>query len=586
MKKYSNLFLTFCLFVFILTGTKVQAQFAACSGTVTANYTTLANYASSTTIGNGTTGSIQVCITNNNLTSTMCSGAVDQIIIMSSTGGILAQWSSATANGTCYTYTTTTGYGYIAFYNPCSNTTHSATVTWSTVSGGVSVCPTCTDGIQNGTETGIDCGGSCAACSGTCFNGIQDGTETGIDCGGSCAAVCGTCFDGIQNGTETGVDCGGSCALVCTTNSGTVTSTCGACPAASSAVVYTTTCAQVGTSAYGMNSPSIYANSCGTSTTPSPAPSCGTVGSEGTWVHVDLGPGVTQVQLAFEGGTVASGNSNTYAQAYQGTGCGALSPVTGGCQNSVAFSGGIYSAPQVFFTGLNPSQDLWIFFYNDGGKTFDLQYNLIGTTSAPSNTTCASAQAAAGEACNLGASGGTFTTPGAGGQACTGGNWGSNENTTYYTFTPTSSTATLNVTGITCNDGTSGSAQFGVWTSCPAVGTYTSTSTWLGCVVGSSNLTMSGLTAGQTYYIVTDGFAGDNCTWTFSGTNIVLPIDLLDFTARANGTTVNLSWITISETNNAYFTIEKSKNGEDWEMVSIVKGATFSQERLKYSSED
>ena len=25
--------------------------------------------------------------------------------------------------------------------------------------------PTCTDGIQNGTETGVDCGGSCSACS-------------------------------------------------------------------------------------------------------------------------------------------------------------------------------------------------------------------------------------------------------------------------------------------------------------------------------------------------------------------------------------------------------------------------------------
>jgi uncharacterized protein YjdB len=68
---------------------------------------------------------------------------------------------------------------------------------------------TCTDGIQNGTETGIDCGGSCPACV-TCSDGIQNGTETGVDCGGSCPA-CPTCNDGIQNGTETGIDCGGSC---------------------------------------------------------------------------------------------------------------------------------------------------------------------------------------------------------------------------------------------------------------------------------------------------------------------------------------------------------------------------------------
>ena len=67
--------------------------------------------------------------------------------------------------------------------------------------------PTCDDGIQNGDETGIDCGGSCAACA-TCDDGILNGDETGVDCGGSCAA-CATCDDGILNGDETGIDCGG-----------------------------------------------------------------------------------------------------------------------------------------------------------------------------------------------------------------------------------------------------------------------------------------------------------------------------------------------------------------------------------------
>ena len=47
--------------------------------------------------------------------------------------------------------------------------------------------PSCTDGIQNGDETGVDCGGSsCPACP-TCTDGIQNGDETGVDCGGSCA---------------------------------------------------------------------------------------------------------------------------------------------------------------------------------------------------------------------------------------------------------------------------------------------------------------------------------------------------------------------------------------------------------------
>ena len=49
----------------------------------------------------------------------------------------------------------------------------------------------------------------------SCFNGLKDGDETGVDCGGSCAP-CATCDDGIKNGDETGVDCGGSFCEPCT----------------------------------------------------------------------------------------------------------------------------------------------------------------------------------------------------------------------------------------------------------------------------------------------------------------------------------------------------------------------------------
>ncbi|MFT7588331.1 MAG: hypothetical protein ACI959_000538 [Limisphaerales bacterium] len=75
--------------------------------------------------------------------------------------------------------------------------------------GGGGPTPTCSDGIQNGSETGVDCGGpDCAPCF-TCSDGIQNGSETGVDCGGPDCAPCFTCSDGIQNGSETGVDCGG-----------------------------------------------------------------------------------------------------------------------------------------------------------------------------------------------------------------------------------------------------------------------------------------------------------------------------------------------------------------------------------------
>ncbi len=57
------------------------------------------------------------------------------------------------------------------------------------IKGGGTTNPTCNDGIQNGNETGVDCGGpDCDPCTvnPTCNDGIQNGNETGVDCGGDC----------------------------------------------------------------------------------------------------------------------------------------------------------------------------------------------------------------------------------------------------------------------------------------------------------------------------------------------------------------------------------------------------------------
>ena len=54
------------------------------------------------------------------------------------------------------------------------------------------VAATCADGLQNGDEDGIDCGGaSCAACIFTCADGVQNRDESGVDCGGM---YCGACL--------------------------------------------------------------------------------------------------------------------------------------------------------------------------------------------------------------------------------------------------------------------------------------------------------------------------------------------------------------------------------------------------------
>ncbi|MEM9884727.1 MAG: fibronectin type III domain-containing protein [Bacteroidota bacterium] len=102
---------------------------------------------------------------------------------------------------------------YLAEANALNNPPCKIAVRLTIRQGNCNNCTTCTDGIQNGNETGVDCGGpDCPACP-TCDDGIRNGDETGVDCGGADCPPCATptCDDGIQNGDETGVDCGGSC---------------------------------------------------------------------------------------------------------------------------------------------------------------------------------------------------------------------------------------------------------------------------------------------------------------------------------------------------------------------------------------
>ncbi|MEA2747980.1 MAG: hypothetical protein QOI41_2123 [Myxococcales bacterium] len=138
--------------------------------------------------------------------------------------------------------------------------------------GGTCQVPAPADGVKNGTETDVDCGGpmapACAdskACivktdcaSGVCTTSVcqapsptdmvQNGDETGVDCGGSKAPKCpvgGGCLttadcdqvkcdlvqkkclpashtDGIENDGETDIDCGGTAPTKCPTGQGCV----------------------------------------------------------------------------------------------------------------------------------------------------------------------------------------------------------------------------------------------------------------------------------------------------------------------------------------------------------------------------
>ncbi len=65
-----------------------------------------------------------------------------------------------------------------------------------------------------------------------------------------------------------------------------------------------------------------------------------------------------------------------------------------------------------------------------------------------------------------------------------------------------------------------------------------------------------------------------------------LPIELLSFSARLAGHKVELNWATASETNNAYFTIERSADGRQFEVVEKIAGAGTASTVHQYASTD
>jgi len=77
----------------------------------------------------------------------------------------------------------------------------------------------------------------------------------------------------------------------------------------------------------------------------------------------------------------------------------------------------------------------------------------------------------------------------------------------------------------------------------------------------------------------TPGFTG-NCN------NIVLPIELITFDAYKVDNFAKITWSTASETNNNYFTIEKSYDGRNWFEITQVNSVGNSTRQTYYQFED
>jgi hypothetical protein len=74
---------------------------------------------------------------------------------------------------------------------------------------GTCAVPSCTDLVQDGTESDVDCGGTCPVCAVGKNCGAAVDCSSGVCAGGKCLAS--SCTDRVMNGGESDVDCGGTC---------------------------------------------------------------------------------------------------------------------------------------------------------------------------------------------------------------------------------------------------------------------------------------------------------------------------------------------------------------------------------------
>lgn len=104
------------------------------------------------------------------------------------------------------------------------------------------------------------------------------------------------------------------------------------------------------------------------------------------------------------------------------------------------------------------------------------------------------------------------------------------------------------------------------------------------------------VSAGQTYVLLVTNYASivqtidiNDAVLNTAVTDcsiVPLSINLSNFTATRTNGLVELSWVTMSESNNDYFIVERSYDGEVWSVVDYVKGAGNSSSPKLYKLED
>jgi hypothetical protein len=290
--------------------------------------------------------------------------------------------------------------------------------------------------------------------------------------------------------------------------------------------------------------------------------------------------------------------------------CDVLYVLDGPTQNSplIAVLDYTYNGATPCFTATNPSGCLSFRFFSSSANNAPGWSATISCVSCSANTLadnndCISATVVCSNASFSGASVG----PGTASEGCAGCNT-SEHFTNWYRFCAQTSGTLQFAIDPQVNTQDYDFALYGANVTCTSLGTPVRCSYAAGSgntglraasVDASENVAGDGwvsplnVIAGQCFYLMISqwsaGGAGFTIDFTGSTTSlncILLPIELLDFTAVASANTIQTSWVTGSETGNDFFTVERSTDASDFTPIGIVRGAGNSTTTRQYFFED
>lgn len=151
----------------------------------------------------------------------------------------------------------------------------------------------------------------------------------------------------------------------------------------------------------------------------------------------------------------------------------------------------------------------------------------------------------------------------------------------YWDFTDAGTAMTLNVRFNLYDGGWTSTQNAGLASNYKLVYRAGQTGAW-------TTIATASITGGATIFFngVTPSADGYYTIATLNTKVSTLPVELLNFSATENGDKVDLKWETATETNNAYFTIEKSKDGKTFTQLVDVPGAGNSVSYREYFDTD